>query len=78
MMIQSPGRHPKASMEVLNKDSGFDSMGELLEILFYNLNRTSGESNLRETFYVKVRFPQGQMGILVVFEGNETGNDKGC
>ncbi|KAF8232485.1 hypothetical protein L208DRAFT_1271719 [Tricholoma matsutake] len=32
-------------MELLLKDSGFDSVGELLNVLFYNPSRTSGESD---------------------------------
>ncbi|KAF8969042.1 hypothetical protein BDZ97DRAFT_1902760 [Flammula alnicola] len=39
-------------MEVLLKDSGFDSVGEFLKILFYNPSRISGESDPRGAFNV--------------------------
>jgi hypothetical protein len=49
-------------MEVLLKDSGFDSVGEFLEILFYNPSCITGEPDLRGSFHVKAvsRFLQGR------------------
>jgi hypothetical protein len=48
-------------MEALLKDSGFDSVGEILEVLFYNPSRISGESDPRGSFHGKAvsRFLQG-------------------
>jgi hypothetical protein len=67
-MIQSPQDDTQRlaskfrRMEELLKDSGFDSVGELLKVLFYNPSRTSGESDPRGTFHVKAisRFLQGR------------------
>ena len=66
-MIQSPQNDTEKlaskfrRMEELLKDSGFDSVGEMLEILFYNPSRTSGESDPRGTYHAKAvsRFLQG-------------------
>ena len=67
-MIQSPQDDAEKlaskfrRMEELLKNSGFDSVGELLKILFYNPSRTSGESDPRGTFHAKAiaRFLQGR------------------
>ena len=67
-MIQSPQNDTEKlaskfrRMEELLKDSGFDSVGEMLEILFYNPSRTSGESDPRGTYHAKAvsRFLQGR------------------
>ena len=50
-----------AKMEVLLGDWGFDSVGEFLEILFYNPIRITGQSDPRGSFYAKAvsRFLQG-------------------
>jgi hypothetical protein len=40
-------------MEALLKESGFDSVGELLSILFFNPCRISGESDPRGSFHAK-------------------------
>ena len=40
-------------MERLLKDSGFDSIGEFLEILFYNPSRIPGQSDPRSLFHAK-------------------------
>ncbi|KAF8952159.1 hypothetical protein BDZ97DRAFT_1768789 [Flammula alnicola] len=52
-------------MEVLLKDSGFDSVGEFLKILFYNPSRISGESDPQGSFHAKAvsQFLQGQNKI---------------
>jgi len=52
-------------MEGLLKDSGFDSVGEILEVLFYNPSRISGESDPRGSFHAKAvsRFLQGRNKI---------------
>ena len=49
-------------MEALLKNSGFDSLGEILEVLFYNPSRISGESDPRGSFHAKAvsRFLQGR------------------
>jgi len=50
-LIQSPLSNVKKlvhkfeRMELLLKDSGFDSVGELLNILFYNPSHALGESD---------------------------------
>ena len=52
-------------MEMLLKDSGFDSIGEILEILFYNLSHISGESDPRSSYHAKAvsQFLQGRNRI---------------
>ena len=52
-------------MEVLLKETGFDSVGEILEILSYNLSRISGESDPRGSYHAKAvsRFLQGRNKI---------------
>jgi len=52
-------------MEGLLKDSGFDSVGEILEVLFYNPSRISGESDPRGSFHAKAvsQFLQGRNKI---------------
>ena len=52
-------------MEVLLRDSGFDSVGEFLKILFYNPSRITGEPDLRGSFHAKAvsRFLQGRNEI---------------
>ena len=40
-------------MEVLLRDSGFDSVSEFLEILFHNPSRIAGEPDLRGSFHAK-------------------------
>ncbi|EDR04537.1 uncharacterized protein LACBIDRAFT_330448 [Laccaria bicolor S238N-H82] len=49
-------------METFLKDSGFDSVGKFLKILFYNPSHLSGESDPRGTCHVKAvsRFLQGR------------------
>ena len=67
-MIQSPQDDTQklaskfGRMEELLRDSGFNSVGELLKILFYNPSRSSGESDPRGPFHVKAisRFLQGR------------------
>ena len=48
-------------MEQLLKDSGFDSLGEFLKILFYNPSRVPGQPDPRGMFHAKsvARFLQG-------------------
>jgi len=48
-------------MEQLLKDSGFDSIGEFLKILFYNLSCVSGQPDRRHVFHAKsvAQFLQG-------------------
>ena len=52
-------------MEVLLRDSGFDSVGEFLKILFYNPSRITGKPDLRGSFHAKAvsRFLQGRNEI---------------
>ena len=52
-------------MESFLKDSGFDSVGEILKILFYNPSRLSGESDPRGSCHAKAvsRFLQGRNKI---------------
>ena len=52
-------------METFLKDSGFDSVGKFLKILFYNPSRLSGESDPRGSCHAKAvsRFLQGQNKI---------------
>ena len=52
-------------MEEFLKDSGFDSIGEFLEILFYNPSRLSGKPDPRGTCHAKAvsRFLQGRNKI---------------
>ena len=52
-------------MESFLKDSGFDSVGEILKILFYNPTRLSGESDPRGPCHAKAvsRFLQGRNKI---------------
>lgn len=72
-MIQSPqdDTEKQASkfrrMEEPLKDSGFDSVGELLKILFYNPSRISGESDPRGAYHVKaiLRFLQGRNKVKI-------------
>jgi len=54
-----------AKMEALLRNSGFDSVGEILEILFYNPSRTAGEPDPRSSFHAKAvsRFLQGRNNI---------------
>jgi len=40
-------------MEALFLDSGFDSVGEILEIMFYNPSRVAGEPDPRGSFHAK-------------------------
>ncbi|EDR07039.1 uncharacterized protein LACBIDRAFT_328320 [Laccaria bicolor S238N-H82] len=49
-------------MEQLLKDSGFDSVSELLKILFYNLSHVSGQPDPRGVCHAKsvARFLQGR------------------
>ena len=49
-------------MEQLLKDSGFDSVGEFLKILFYNPSRVSGQPDPRGIFHAKsvAQFLQGR------------------
>jgi hypothetical protein len=70
-LIQSPLSDAKKlvskfeRMELLLKDSGFDSVGDLLNILFYNPSRASGESDPRGSCHAKAvsRFLQGRNKI---------------
>ena len=52
-------------METFLKDSGFDSVGKFLKILFYNPSHLSGESDPRGSCHAKAvsRFLQGQNKI---------------
>ncbi|KDR66902.1 hypothetical protein GALMADRAFT_80370 [Galerina marginata CBS 339.88] len=52
-------------MEAFLKDSGFDSVGEFLKILFYNHSRVTGEPDPRGSCHVKAvsRFLQGRNKI---------------
>ena len=52
-------------MKTFLKDSGFDSVGKFLKILFYNPSRLSGESDPRGSCHAKAvsRFLQGQNKI---------------
>jgi hypothetical protein len=52
-------------MDALLRDSGFDSVGEFLEILFYNPIRITGKSDPRGSFHAKAvsRFLQGRNNI---------------
>ena len=52
-------------MERFLKDSGFDSVGEFLKILFYNPSRVSGESDPRGSCHAKAvsHFLQGRNKI---------------
>ena len=65
-------------MELLLKDSGFDSVGEILEILFYNPSRISGESDPWGSYHAKAvsRFLQGRndtkmSDIIVLIYGHK-------
>ena len=52
-------------MEMLLKNSDFDSVGEILEILFYNPSRISGETDPRGSYHAKAvsLFLQGRNKI---------------
>jgi len=70
-LIQSPQSDAQklvskfGKMEEFLKDSGFDSLGEFLEILFYNPSRLSGEPDPRGSCHAKAvsRFLQGRNKI---------------
>jgi hypothetical protein len=78
-MIQSPQDDTQKlaskfrRMEELLKDSGFDSVGELLKVLFYNPSRTSGESDPRGTFHVKIFRPINKPWISLIPRNNRLG-----
>ncbi|EDR00804.1 uncharacterized protein LACBIDRAFT_312994 [Laccaria bicolor S238N-H82] len=54
-------------MEQLLKDSGFDSLGEFLKILFYNPSRVSGQPDPRGVCHAKsvARFLQGRNKVKI-------------
>jgi len=65
-------------MEVLLKDSGFNSVGEILGVLFYNPTHISGESDPWDSFHAKAmsRFLQGcnrikMSDIIVLIYGHK-------
>lgn len=53
------------NMDELLRNSDFDSVGELLEVLFYNPRRTAGEPDPRGSFHIRAvaRFLEGRNNI---------------